>query len=386
MGEIAIARNQIIMLAKETTRGTLTFPSTGGSAIETIGAGNAEINQNPNFTDSDEGRNTRDVISRFSDARPAGTWTIPTYMRPSGTAGTAPQDDLLYESFFGKKSVVTNTSVTYTQAIEKPSFSIWLQQDHTLFFASGATVSTLKPTITNQGGVKQEWSGGFMYMGWVGSDIVTAGQSAGATQIKVSDTKRFCVGGRVYNKTKNDDNSGAGYEITAIDSGTSKITIDTGISVAWELNDEVTPFLPARVTVGDPLQNSLTTVDVGSDTGKKLQSLDFTLNDPVSYIEDEISQQGYPTAYLEDVRDYSGELNMYFRKNDLRYFYDAYHGTSTNVTVHFGTTAGSKATLTFPYASIEVPQISINAPAVNIAIKVKALGSSGEDSANLVFT
>jgi hypothetical protein len=386
MGDIAKSRNQIIMLVKETSKGTLVFPSTGGSAVETIGAGNADINQNPNFNDSDEIRNTRDVLSRFSDARPAGTWTIPTYMRPSGTAGSIPQDDVLYECLFGTKTVNSGTSVVYTQALEKPSLSIWILKDHTLFFASGATVSSMKPNISNQGGVTQEWSGGFMSMGWVGTDALTAGASSSATSVVVSDSKRFVSGGRIYNYTKDDDNSGAGYEITGVNVTTETLTLSSGISEAWNSADVVKPFLPTRVSVGSPLESNLTTVDIGSDTGKSVQTIDFTLNDPASYIEDEISTQGYPTAYLEDVRDYSGEINLYLRKGDVKYFYDAYNDISTSVTINFGDTAGSQAALSLPYAAIEVPTLSTNAPAINVAIGVKALGSSGEDSASLTFT
>jgi len=386
MGEIAISRNQVVMLVKETTSGTLVFPVTGGTAVETIAAGDAVMNQMPNFTDSDEISNTRDILNRFSDARPAGTWTIPTYMRPSGTAGSAPQDDLLYESLFGTKTVNSGVSVVYTQAIEKPSFSIWMQKDHTVFFAKGAVATSMQPSITNQGGVKQEWSGGFMWMGWCGTDALASSASSAATSIVVTDAKRYSVSGRIYNYTEDDNNSGAGYEITAVNVSTNTLTISPGISTGWSSADVIKPFLPSRVEVGDPLANSLTTVDIGSDTGKVVQSLDFTLGDPAQYIEDEISTQGYPTAYLETARDYSGKINLYLRKQDVKYFYDAYNDTSVDVDINFGSTAGSQAVLNLPYASIEVPEITVNAPAINMSIGVKALGSSGEDSASLTFT
>lgn len=385
---IGISRQQRIFLVKESTRGTLEFPDTDGSAVETIASGDGVMNQNPNFTNSSEIRNTRDVLDRFVDARPAGSWNFPTYMRPSGTAGDIPQDDVLYECFFGDKTVNDGTDVTYSQALTKPSFSMWLKKGHTVFFAKGCTVNQLSPNVTNSGGVNQEWSGGLMWMGWCAPDALSSDAAASDTDIVVEDAKKFSVGARIYNSTTDDDNSGDGYEITAIDVDTDTLTLGTGISDSggWSTDDVIEPFLPEGTEVGSPLANRTTTVDVGTDTGKTIQSLNLTLNDPVQYIEDEVSTDGHPTEYLETERDYSGTLNLYFRKADAKYFYEGFADTEIDVLIKYGDTAGKKAELNLPQTSIQVPEVSISAPAVNLGIGIMALGDAGEDSATLKFT
>jgi len=385
---IAIARKQTILLVKETTRGTLAFPATDGSAVVTIAAGAGSMNQNPNFTNSQEIRNSRDVLDRFLDARPAGQWSFPTYMRPSGAAGDEPQDDVLYECLFGTKTVNAGTSVVYSQALTKDSFSMWMKKDHTVFFAKGCVASQLGLNITNEGGVMQNWQGGLMWMGWCGTDAMASAASQTDTEITVDDAKKFSVGGRIYNSTTDDDNSSAGYEITVVNVSTNTLTIGTGIadSGGWSEDDVIAPFLPSTTEVGEALANRLTTVDFGSDTSKKVQSMDLTLGDPVQYIEDEISTDGYPTDYLEQERNYAGTVNLYYRQADAKYFYDGFDDTEIDVSVNFGSTAGSQAELNMPQTSIEVPEVSTNAPAVNMAIGLMALGSSGEDSATLTFT
>ncbi len=388
MTDIGIARDQIIFVVKETTVGTLAYPDTDGSAVLTIAAGHGVMNQNPNFTNSEEIRNSRDVLDRFVDARPAGNWSFPTYMRPSGAAGDAPQDDVLYECLFGDKTVNAGTSVVYSQALEKPSFSLWMLKDHTLFFAKGCTVSQMSPQINNTGGVIQNWSGGLMWMGWCGTDAMASAASQTDTEIVVDDAKKFSIGGWIYNSTIDDDNSGDGYKITDIDVATNTLTLGSGISDVggWSEDDVIEPFLPSGTEVGEALSNRLTTIDFGADTSKKVQSMDLTLGDPVQYVEDEISTDGYPTDYMEQQRDYRGTVNLYFRKADAKYFYEGFNDTEIDVSINFGDTAGSQAELNMPQTSIEVPQVSISAPAINLAIGLLALGSSGEDSCVLTFS
>jgi hypothetical protein len=386
MSNIAIARDQKILLVRETTRGVLAYPATGGSAVVTIAAGYGSMNQNPNFTDSDEVRNSRDVLDRFVDARPAGSWSFPAYIRPSGAAGTAPQDDVLYESFFGAKTVNAGVSVAYSQQLEKPSFSMWFMQDHVLRFAKGCTVSSLGLSINNTGGVTQNWSGGLMWMGWCGTDNVKSDGTTSDNKFIVNNPKLFEVGARIHNVTAEDDNTGAGYEITAVDYTTGEITLGDLDSVVWTADDVIAPFLPAATEVGEPLASRLTTIDFGADTSKRIQTMNITLNDPVQYIEDELSSDGCPTEYMEQVRDYGGTVTLYLRKADVKYFYEGFNDTELAVAIKFGgDVAGKKATLNLSHVSIAVPEVATNAPAVNMSIGIKALGSTGEDSATLTF-
>jgi hypothetical protein len=154
---------------KETTAGTLVFPAATDFVIP---AGYCNLNQQPTFTDSEEIINSRSLINRFQDMTGAGNWSVPMYLRPSGSAGSVPQGSDLLEAMFGTETIVAATSVTYSLATTKPSFSLWERCGKTVFFAKGCTASKLALNITNKGAVKMDLSGQFMEMGWVGTDQV----------------------------------------------------------------------------------------------------------------------------------------------------------------------------------------------------------------------
>lgn len=154
---------------KESSPGTLVFPAATDFVVP---AGYCNLNQQPIFTDSEEIINSRSLINRFQDMTGAGDWSVPMYLRPSGSAGSVPQGAALLEALFGTETIVGSTSVTYSLAKTKDSFSLWERCGKTVFFAKGCTVNKGTVNITNKGAVKLELSGQFMSMGWVGTDQV----------------------------------------------------------------------------------------------------------------------------------------------------------------------------------------------------------------------
>lgn len=107
--EIGLARKHKVFVTKETVTGTLVFPA---SADLVLPAGNATINQNPEFVDSEELRDSLDIIDQFPNARPAGNWTLPMYIRPNATLGSQPQGGPVFESLMGSVGASTFTIAT----------------------------------------------------------------------------------------------------------------------------------------------------------------------------------------------------------------------------------------------------------------------------------
>jgi hypothetical protein len=379
----AIARKQKIFAVKETTVGTLAHPA---SSNFIIGAGYASIIQQPNFTDSEEVVNTRDVIDRFQDRFGPGEWEIPHYARPSGSAGTAPQADVLYECLYGTKTVNGGTSVVYSQALEKPSFSLWLLKDHTLLWARGCTVSKMTAELASTGAFMFTSTGGFMEMGWVGTDTLNGGEPSAEVNIVVDNPKRFKAGGKVefvesgtvYNNTS------SGYTISSVNVSTNTVVITPGLETDLDDASTIRPFLPAGTVVGDPVESRLGKAVVDSvDTEIKSMTLD--IGDEVQYLEDEITTTEYPESYAEDTREITGELALYFRERDAKYFYDGQNNLVVPVKMVAGATAGSIVEIENPYTSLEVPALEEDNPTVAITMNIKSIGSSGEDSSTLTF-
>jgi len=381
--KIAIVEGQEVFVAAESVAGTLKFPA---ATDLVVAAGDGSLNQNPTFTDSDEISDSRSVLATFQDRIPAGTFSIPTYARPSGAAGSVPSADALLEAAFGTKAVVASTSVTYSLAKLLSAVSIWIKKDHTVFFARGATVSELSQQVSAKGAMSLDFSGAFMEMGWCGTDQLD-GAITGATTatdtITVNDAKKYTVGGRI--QIGSDDNSGAGYEITAVNTTTEILTVSPDVNTDQDDAATVAPFLPTGSAVGSPMENRKVSVTVAG-VAAKLRNFSLTKSEGIGYIEDEVSTDDYPSDYAEGKRKVSGKLGLYFRTDDLKYFYDALQGTLQAIVVTADNGAGNIITETLGHCRLTVPTVTSAAPTVALDIDFTAQASSGEDEMTLAFT
>lgn len=375
---IGRALEQTIYVVEETTKGTLVYPTAANEKV--IGAGYGEINQQPTFTNSENIVNSLDVLERFQDMVGAGTFTIPLYFSPSGSLGSVPMGKVLFESLMGTETINASTSVVYSQATTKPSFSLWVQRGHTLFFARGACVSSARINATNKGGAMVTFSGGFMEMGWAGTSTVDGAVSSSSTVVVATGTGKYFTAG-AHVKFATDDNSNAGYEIDSI-SGDTLTMVDT---VSISDGAAIVGFLPVNTAVGTPLENRKTAITFDA-VAQNIKSLDITINSPVVYLENEITTTNYPADYIEDRRDISGTVNLVFRAADVKYFKDAYDTNMVAIVITIGDTSGDKVQIGLPTAQLEVPNVSTDGPALALAIGVIALGSgNGENSATITF-
>lgn len=383
---IAIARQQVIFATLETTAGTLVFPAATDSVVA---AGVGSITQQPSFTDSDEIVDSRDTVNRFQDKYPPGDWSFPVYARPSGTAGTAPSEDVLMESLMGDKTINAATSVVYSLATTKPSFSLWMKKGHTVFFAWGATAGALKSSLETKGGHKMEFSGQFMGMGWVGTDTISALAAIGASAVVVHDAKKFSVGGHVeFVEGATVYDATTGYAITAVNVATNTLTLSPVLEAALDAESVIRPYLPTASNAGTPLENRKGYAKIDTVT-TPLRSMNLNISDMPKYLDDEITDDDFPTEYVETKRAIDGTAAVYFRENDLKYFYDGYNATAAGdvaLQMIVGDTAGSIVTYDMPTSSLSVPSLEDADPTVALNMPYKALGSTGEDSISITYT
>lgn len=374
-------REIVCFVVKESTQGTLAFPS-GSHAIYL--AGNPEINQQPLYTNSPEIVNTLDVLARVQDMTPAGTWSIPALVRPSGTQGMVPPHDVLFECLAGAKDVQASY-VDYLPSLTKDSFSIWWGTGPLCRFAKGCTVSDMRLTITNRGYPQITFSGGLMWAGFAGRTQMAANAAASDTTISVDDASRFSVGARIWNVDADDNNSGQGYEVTAVDTSANTLTISPGIADAggWSVDEEIAWFLPdASPATSYAVAAKDTTITIGGVT-KAVKSIDLTISSPVMYLEDEITTESHPISYLEQQRNLRGEVSLNVRPADLTYFKDP-GDSRVAVQVVCGSEDGKRMTVTFNYAALEIPSLNVQEP-IEMRLGFQALGSSGEDSFSIRF-
>ena len=451
---IGISRRQRVFAALETARGSLKWPV---AADFVRPAGDAVVNQSPEFSDSEEKRDTLDILDQFANTMPPVDWSLPTYVRAAGL-GAAPQGDALFTALQGVKNgaaaaevegaavdaaavtipfdpaslagtwpeagvlrigtediayaamdttghaftgctrgyggttpaahadaaPITLRSVVYRQATSSPSFSLWVQTDHLVQFATGCTVSQGTLGIDNEGAVTLNFQGQGMKMGWAGTCALAADADAAQAVVAVPDASLYTAGARVWNRTKADDNAGAGYAVTGVDHAANTITLATNLPAGgWDTGDVIAGFLPAGDAVGQVIESRHTAITIDGVPGK-FKSTDLTFNVPKQYVTDEVGTLA-PEDYLEQARSIESDMKVYFRQDDVAYFKKGADGLEVPIVMTFGQTAGHKMVVSLPRCKLKVPTISFSAPAVELSMPFKALGSSGEDSATIRF-
>lgn len=386
---IAVAYQQNVFATLETTKGTLAFPAAAGTDV-VVAAGFPDMNQNPAFVQSQEVVYSRDILNMFQNVTPAGTMTLPFYIRPSGSLGVVPMGANLLTSLFGKQTIVASTSVTYAQQVTKPSLSVWFQRGHTVFNAAGAVVDSMKIGYTTKGGLLATATLQFLQLGYAGTSQVSTAAAQAATSVTVDDGTKYTVGSVIWNSTTQagaGDKATNGYTVSAVVGNV--LTIAPGIvgTGGWAIGDTIQGYLPTGAPAGTALAMRQAAFTV-EGTSRNLKGLDFSYGDSVKVLDDEITTSGYPQSYIESSRVITGALHAYLRRNDIGLITS---GMSTNkgaLSIAMGTVAGSIATLNMPKVVYEVPQLKNNAPAVEFDLKYTAISNSGagEDSCTLAFT
>ncbi|MBW2037193.1 MAG: hypothetical protein JRI41_06910, partial [Deltaproteobacteria bacterium] len=138
MRVFAKANEEILFVKKETTAGSLVYPS-ATDAVLAVGA--ATVGQETEFLDDEQIREERSRRSPIKGRTMAGEWSFTSYIKPSGTKGTPPETDVLWECGLGTKTVNPGVSVVYSLSSGTlPSFSLVRRVGHTVFFCAGCTV------------------------------------------------------------------------------------------------------------------------------------------------------------------------------------------------------------------------------------------------------
>ncbi len=376
---IGRAMEQIVYCVKETTRGTLAFPA---DATTKIICGGAMIDQTPNYTPSDDVQNTLDLIDEFKDQMPPGTWSFDTYLRPSGTAGTEPMAKDVLLAHYGVETIVGGTSVTYSQATAKPSFSMWMQHGHTIKWARGcASTSLAFDSISSTGAAKLSFSGECMEMGWAGTGVVDGIVTASVTVVLATgDGKKYTAKSRVMFAA--DDNSGAGYVIDSISGDT--LTMAEVVTVADAA--VIKGYIPDDATTAAAIENLDTSLSVDS-VATTFKTVTVTYGSPVAFQSAENTGTGFAEEYVEDKRSIDTTAEIVYRQDDAAYLRDAVTNETVPVIITMGVTAGKIATLNLPTTNITSFTEGVDGPAMSGSLTMKSRGTSaGENSSTLAFT
>ena len=285
---------------------------------------------------------------------------------------------------------VTLLSRWYPQDTDCPSFSLWIESDHFTQGLAGCSVNNVVLGVDNEGAVNLTFSGQGTQMVWAGRTQLAAHSAAsaagGATWATVDNASLFSVGSYIWNETAPDSNSGAGHIVTAINATNNTIKFTASqTNTSWATDDYICGYLPEDESVlGTVVESRNTDVELDG-VSATIKSTDFNFDVPKEYVTDEVGTT-YPSDYIENVRNITADLDLYFREANAAYFKEGFEGTNVTFWARFGGNAGRRMEIYMPSCSLEVPTINFTAPAINLAIPLKALGVLGEDSCQVILT
>ena len=379
ISQLSMDRELVVFVKKETTYGTLaSFAAT--DAQETLGL--PDTRQNASFTPSRAMQNTRSLTQRFKDSTPAGDWNLPVYCRPSGAAGAKPTEAALWEALCGTETVVASTSVTYSMAISLPSLSLAWKAGNITVFVMGAMATGLALRFGRSDGVELTFSGQFRKMVTAGKATTTSGSTTTEIKLASGEAKRFQAGARV--EIGGDDNTGAGYGITAVDTASDTLTISPAMGTAPDSGVTVEGFLPTPSLSGAALPSANFVTSLG---GASLLAKEGTINinQEMKVVEAEGSDT-YPQAMLPGKRTVEADISAVFLARHAGLFNDAANQTQQAFSLTVDGGAGKNLVINLPQAELDIPTLSAE---TNLEHSVKITGlatSSGEDEFSAVFT
>jgi len=376
----ALVKETEVFVKKETTFGTLAFPAaTDAIKVTAVPTGS----QPESFSDSEELQNSRSKPDRAQDQTPAAPIDLKLYSRPSGAAGTPPQEDVLLECALGLKTVNAGVSVVYSPAIALPSFSLCWKEGHTWFFAAGCKVGNLSWAFAAKGYLNLGFSGLAQKVMLAGTSETVADSTTELLKLASGGAKLFTAG--AYVQVGSEDNSGDGYLITAVDLDNDTITISPALSGAPAADVVVKGFLPTPSYSGTKVEAKTGTVTLdGADL--KIMSATGSLNNNLAQDDQELTSDYFVSDIEGGMRDAGGQLQCRFRRELAGFFSRARNQIQGAIVMQAGAVAGSQVKFELPQAEMNTPSLGGDSIWRDLNVELVGLPSAAnEDEAKITY-
>lgn len=120
-GDIALGRETVLFIATETTVGSAIYPE----AVDTVMLiDSGSFSQQITMLGNEEKRDSRTRQAPIPGRYPPGDFNFTTYLKPSGTAGTKPEDEVLWYCALGSLTTQAATTVSTDIAPAITGFSV----------------------------------------------------------------------------------------------------------------------------------------------------------------------------------------------------------------------------------------------------------------------
>lgn len=376
----AYANEEECFAIVESVCGTLKKP---GADDRMYTVGPVSFKQSQDFLDDEQIRASASMLAPIKGLKRPGDWNFNTYVKPSGSPGTAPEHDVLFQCAMGTKTVNAGTSVVYTLANQLDSFSLWVKKGHTVYAFRGCGVEQPEVGVNGEEVAGIGWSGKYMEQLWAGTCYAndTCNIAKATIQLRVPAAQRYVEG--MYVNVGTDTNGGAGYRLTDVNYTNDTITISPTLATNQGANPEITPWLPtASAEVGAEVHGKQGIVTVGGKNAVIL-SARVTLKNNLKYYDMEKNNTWTAERFgRPGRRAVDGELEMFYLTEGPSYFYRAEYEVSDALVIPIGNVAGYIMNISIPYARYETPEISGDEEFIeNVPFKAIASASLNDELA-----
>lgn len=243
------------------------------SATDTIlASGPVALSQVPITVESRERRGrSYDAPAQLTAGVGKGTGSFQTYVKPSGTAGTAPEIGPLLESLFGIETIVPGTSVTYTLRspdLARQFYTLWRLLGTTLRRAIGSYVTActfrIQATRDVEGFIYADWTVGCYSLLKTPTSTTTADVTAATDPtIPVNNVGEFAVGQILL--LGNETTPATGFVVNAVTPAMNQITVTGTLANDLPSGSVIRPWTPTPTRVGDELGGRIGTTNWGTN-------------------------------------------------------------------------------------------------------------------------
>lgn len=268
-------------------------------------------------------------------------------------------------------------SRVYTQNVCRPTCSIYiLNDDKLMLFMSGCSI--IQDVVRLQRTQGQMFTFDFQgrRMGWCGVGEVAQAPIGTSVKLSAGGADAYTAGGYIRNKTRDDDNSGQGYRIMAVDDESDTLTLSAA-PTGWQIGDALHPWLPAATPIGTALESRFGNVEIDGKVGKMNEG-SLTISCPVTNLE-EMGDE-YPGEGIDTKRSITLSRSINMRAKDGVEFGKGYRGYELPVTALAGKNAGLTLAHYMERVKFNTPEVGEGDNAITLTQDGTALGVNGEDA------
>ena len=320
-----------------------------------------------------------------TEGRDDGSWSYDVAMRPSGAAGTPPQEHQLLFALFGDYVNAGGTSDTYSfDSTVKRCLTLFEDDGDIAQIHKGALINSGKLSFDGAGNVAWEFEGKHATTLLSGTDALNGAITDVATNMTVDDASKYDEGTRILIEAEI-------VLVGTIDYGSNVIQITRGHSgtsnVAHSDNVAVTGLKPSHALIGAKIVRPVTlTLDDGEGaTAVDIISGFFMVDKKLKEFNDETGTVKM-TGGEYDVKKVSLEITMRLYRDQLYLLNGINRDLSFAGVLQIGNTAGRTATVTMPtLVGLKAP-IEEGDNEVIVTRTFEAFENAGDDEATFVFT